>query len=69
MTQEEFDRRISVVLKTAEAISSSDPVMPDGARLGEGGMSKSEALAFYEQLVEALDTRLEQLMKNFDKSK
>ena len=61
MTQEEFDRRIAVVVKMTASLLGGSGV--DSKSPEAGGMSQSEAVAFYEHVVEALDTRLEEMIE------
>lgn len=61
MTKEEFERRIGVVLKTTASLlggSGTDAKSPEA-----GGMSQGEAVAFYEQVVEQLDAKLEEMIE------
>ena len=63
MTQEEFDRRIAVVVKMTASLLGGSGV--DSKSPAAGGMSQSEAVAFYEHVVEALDTRLEEMIEEW----
>ena len=58
----EFERRVSVVLKTVKELSRLKSGSENELHLNELGMTPSEALAFYEQVIEALDTELEEMM-------
>ena len=60
MTKQEFERRVSLAIQHVESLlggAGEDPTRPEA-----GGMSPAEALAFYEQVIELLDNRLEDMM-------
>ena len=61
MTKEEFERRIGVVLKTTASLLGGSGV--DSKSPEAGGMTQSEAVAFYEHVVEQLDARLEDMIE------
>ena len=65
MNKEEFERRVAVVLKVAEGLAKPTPDSDDGLQVNEIAMTKGEALAFYERLVEDLDAQLEQMMEGW----
>ena len=67
MTKEEFERRVAVVLKVVEELAKLTPDSDDdGLQVNEMGMTRGEALAFYERLVEDLDARLEKMMESWE---
>ena len=66
MTKEEFERRVGVVLTVAEQLSLSESKNETEPPQNEMGMTRGEALAFYERLVEDLDARLEKMMESWE---
>lgn len=66
MTKEEFERRVGVVLTVAEQLSLSESKNATEPPQNEMGMTRGEALAFYERLVEDLDACLEKMMESWE---
>ena len=60
MNKVEFDRRVALAIKTTQSLlggSGDDPDSPEAE-----GMTQSEALSFYEHVIDVLDTQLEEMM-------
>ena len=60
MTKNEFDRRVSLAIQNIESLTLLGIGVENPT--GETGMTPAEALAFYEQVIELLDNRLEDMM-------
>lgn len=60
MTKEEFEWRVSSAIQHVESLLG--PLEQTATRRAEGAMSPAEALAFYEEVIELLDNRLEDMM-------
>ncbi len=63
LTEAEFDRRVETLVRTASSLlggSGTDPNEP-----AAHGMSKGQALAFYEKIIDKLDTQLEKMAQEF----
>ena len=62
MIKEEFERRVELALKTVRELSRLKHGSENELQLSEIGMTSTEAIAFYEQVIEVLDTQLEGMM-------
>ena len=60
MTKEDFERRVSLAVQYVESLSILGIGVENAT--GETGMTPAEALAFYEEVIELLDNRLEDMM-------